>query len=311
MTGVAPRVCGRLLVMFLFAATVATPGGVASLDAEPQSGAPASSTQRSFVWRVQGARGTVYLAGSLHLLGKDYYPLSPALEGAFKASTLLVEEVDFAEMMTPAAQLEMLKRGMLPPDQTLEDLVDADTLALVEKRFAALGLPLEPLKRFKPWMLAITLLGQEWERAGFRAELGLDRHFYDRARAQGMPVQGLETVAFQIGQFDGFSADEQQRMLETTIRELDTQMAAVTQLANAWRSGDVATIERIMLEEMKEEPRIYQRLLVDRNRNWIPAIEALFARSTPAFVVVGAAHLVGADGLLAMLRARGYTVEQL
>jgi len=56
---------------------------------------------------------------------------------------------------------------------------------------------------------------------------------------------------------------------------------------------------------------MYQRLLVDRNRNWMPKIEALFARPGRAFVVVGAAHLVGADGLISMLRARGYTVEQM
>jgi hypothetical protein len=69
-------------------------------------------------------------------------------------------------------------------------------------------------------------------------------------------------------------------------------------------------VERIVLSELKQEPLLYQRLLVERNRNWIPKIEALFARPRPAFVVVGAAHLVGPDGLIALLRAKGYTVEQ-
>ncbi len=299
--------CWSLVLAGALGALPASPP-LRALDFGDASAAAAET--KSFVWKVTRQQGTVYLAGSLHLLAKDYYPLSPALESAFTSSTLLVEEVDFGEMMEPASQLEMLKRGMLPADQSLDDVIGKETLALVEKRFAALGLPLEPLKRFKPWLLAITLLGQEWQKAGFNAELGLDRHFYDRARRDGKSVQGLETVAFQIAQFDSLTPAEQERMLESTIREADAQLAALTEIANAWRTGDTATIERIMVREMKEEPQVYQRLLVDRNRNWLPAIEALFARPTPSFVVVGAAHLVGADGLLAMLTARGYTVVQ-
>jgi len=70
-------------------------------------------------------------------------------------------------------------------------------------------------------------------------------------------------------------------------------------------------VERIVLADLKADPQMYQRLLVDRNRNWLPKLEALFIRRGHAFVVVGAAHLVGPDGLLTMLRAKGYQVEQL
>ena len=105
--------------------------------------------------------------------------------------------------------------------------------------------------------------------------------------------------------------NEQDRLLAQTLKELDTQRTAVTTLANAWKSGDSSTVERIVLQDVRQEPQMYQRLLVDRNRNWLPKIEALFARRGRAFVVVGAAHLVGTDGLISMLRARGYTVEQM
>ena len=69
-------------------------------------------------------------------------------------------------------------------------------------------------------------------------------------------------------------------------------------------------IEGIVLRDLKEEPHMYQVLLGDRNRAWLPQVEALLSRPRPAFVLVGAAHLVGADGLLAMLKAKGYSVEQ-
>lgn len=266
---------------------------------------------RDFLWKVSGATGAVYLVGSVHLLNQDFYPLSAGLEKAFKESDLLVEEVDLAELTAPQAQLQMLSRGMLPSDQTLDKVVSPATFALVTSRVRQLGMPIEPLKRFKPWLLALTLAALEWQKAGFDAEFGLDKHFYDRARKDGKRVQGLETAEFQVSRFDGLSLDQQERLLTSTLNELDTEMGNVTKIAQSWKEGDVPTIERLVLQDLKEEPQMYERLLVERNRNWLPKLEALFNRPGRAFVVVGAAHLVGPDGLLAMLKAKGYQVEQM
>jgi uncharacterized protein YbaP (TraB family) len=249
--------------------------------------------------------------GSVHLLTKDYYPLNPALDAAFTDSDLLVEEVDMGEMLEPAAQLQMLTRGILPADQTLDQVVTASTAALVAERVASLGLPIEPLRKFKPWMLALTLLGLEWQRAGFDPQLGLDKHFYDRARTDGKPVEGLETLEYQISRFDEMPMGDQDRLLAQSLKGLDTEISSVRRLTDAWSAGDASTIEDIVLKDVKAEPLLYQRLLVERNRNWLPRIEQLFARPGRAFVVVGAAHLVGPDGLLAMLRSRGYMIEQM
>jgi len=265
---------------------------------------------RNFLWKASNKQGTVYLVGSVHLLAKEYYPLSPAFETAFTESDLLVEEVDLGEMLAPESQMALLTRGLLPAGQSLDKVVSAETMEVVARRVAALGLPLEPLKRFKPWALALTLLGLEWQKAGFEAELGLDKHFYDRAKADGKAVQGLETIAFQISRFDDMSMADQDRLLLQSLKELDTEVAAVTTLANAWKAGDAATVERIVLQDVKSDPLLYRRLVVERNQTWLPKIEALFGRPKPAMVVVGAAHLVGPDGILAALRAKGYTLAQ-
>ncbi|MEO8256748.1 MAG: TraB/GumN family protein [Acidobacteriota bacterium] len=271
--------------------------------------APASA--RDFLWKVTGKAGTVYLVGSVHMLTPDFYPLSQGLEEAFRESDLLVEEADLAELLAPQAQLLMLSRGMLPASQSLDTVIGAETYAAVARRVAALGLPIEPLKRFKPWSLALMLTQMEWQKAGFDGELGLDRHFYDRARSDGKRVQGLETAEFQVAQLDGIPLTLQERMLAEAVDDVDSEMANISTLAKAWKNGDVPTVERIVLEDMKTEPAIYERLLVARNRNWLPQIEALFTRPGRAFVVVGAAHLVGTDGLIAMLRAKGYQLEQM
>ena len=285
--------------------------GIAAAMLMAAAAVPTDAATQNFLWKATRGQGVVYLVGSVHLLTRDYYPLSPALEAAFKESDLLVEEVDMSEMAAAESQLNMLMRGMLPADQSLETVVSPSTFALVSRRLGDLGMPVEPLKRFKPWMLALTLLSLEWQKAGFDPNLGLDKHFYDRARAEGKAVQGLETLEFQISRFDDMTANEQDRMLAQTLRELDTQKGSVTALADAWKAGDWSTIERIVLQDVRQEPRMYQRLLVERNRNWLPKIEALFARRGRALVVVGAAHIVGTDGLISMLRSRGFAIEQL
>jgi hypothetical protein len=105
--------------------------------------------------------------------------------------------------------------------------------------------------------------------------------------------------------------DQQDHLLAESMTDMDTERANITRLADAWRVGDEPTVERIVLQGLKDDPQMYQRLLVDRNRNWLPTIESFFNRRGHTFVVVGAAHLVGPDGLLAILKSKGYSIEQL
>ena len=138
---------------------------------------------------------------------------------------------------------------------------------------------IEPMKQFKPWLLSLTLQGLEWQKAGFDADLGLDKHFYDRAVAENKRVQGLETLAFQLSRFDEMSMEMQDHLLSETLKELETTKSSFTRMADAWKSGDVDTIERLVLKDLKEEPQMYDRLLIERNRTWLPKIEALFGRA--------------------------------
>jgi len=268
---------------------------------------------RSFLWKATKGQGVVYLVGSVHMLTADFYPLSPALDAAFKDSDLLVEEADLSEMLSPTTQFSLLQRGMLPSGQTLDKVVSPATLALVNAHVGVFGpgAAVAAVKQFKPWFLAMTLEAMEWQKAGFDPQLGLDKHFFDRAQSEGKSVQGLETTEFQISLFDSMSAEQQERFLAETLKDLDKETATVGQLASAWKAGDVAGVERFVLKDLQSDPQVYERLLVGRNRTWLPKLEALFSRPRPAMVVVGAAHLVGPDGLVAMLKAKGYTLTQM
>ena len=273
--------------------------------------APLHAAGHNFLWKATGRGGVLYLVGSVHVLSQDYYPLDPVLESSFKDSDLLVKEVDLGEMLAPESQLQVLTRGMLPADQTLDKVLSPSTYALVTKTVGGIGAPMEALHRFKPWMLAVALEGLVLQQAGFDPNLGLDKHFYDLAQGAGKPVQGLETVEYQLSRFDEMTMAQQDRFLADTLKELDTEKASVSKIADAWKSGNAPMVEEFVLKDLKSDPAMYQRLLVERNRNWLPKLEALFGRPGHAFVVVGAAHLVGPDGLLQMLKAKGYTVEQM
>ncbi|HKT80769.1 MAG TPA: TraB/GumN family protein [Vicinamibacterales bacterium] len=293
------RMRSRAAALVLFAATIVAFGH--SLFA----------AERSFAWKVTGRSTSIYVVGSVHLLSKDFYPLNPALDAAYKDSDLLVEEVDLGEMLEPEAQMRILSKSLLPSGQTLDKVLSPSTYEMLKVKVAQIGMPIEPIKQFKPWSLSITLMGMSWGQVGFDPGLGLDKHFYDRAKADGRLVQGLETTEFQISRFDEMSMADQDELLAQTIKELDTANDSVLALANAWRSGDLNEVDRLALKELRDEAKLYQRLIVDRNRNWMPKLEALFNRPGQALVVVGAAHLAGADGLLEMFKAKGYTIEQL
>ena len=140
--------------------------------------------------------------------------------------------------------------------------------------------------------------------------LGLDKHFFDEASAAGKQVIGLETAEYQIDRFDTMSIPMQEQLVRSTIADLDAEHKDLNTIVAAWRRGDAAAIEKTLLASFTQSPAAYTSLVVERNHNWLPQLDTCLARATPCFVVVGAAHLVGPDGLLALLQRKGYRVEQ-
>jgi len=271
----------------------------------------ATAAGRDFLWKVTGKQGVVYLAGSIHMMPQSFYPLRPAFESAFKDADLLVEEIDLGEATSPDAGFALLSHSMLPTGQSLENVLSPATYASVKRHLADLGQPIEAVQQLKPWMLAVTFEALEFQKAGYDQNLGLDQHFFKQAQADGKAVQGFETAEFQLSLFDGMSMPQHDAMLADTIKQLDTEVGNIGKIGGAWQAGDAPALERIIMPDMKQDPELYKKVLVDRNHNWMPKIDDLLARRGHAFIVVGAAHLLGPDGLLALLKAKGYLVEQL
>jgi uncharacterized protein len=266
---------------------------------------------RNFLWKVEGPGGSsAFLLGSLHVLTADFYPLSAAINKAFAESKTLVEEVDIDETNDPMLMMAALSKAMLSDGRTLDQIIAPEVYAEVKKRAEQAGLPMMALQRMKPWLVAITLMTPTLQAAGFKPELGVDRHFFDRAKDSGMKRQALETMAYQLDRFDSLSPTLQEDLLRTTMEDLDKEVSGVKDMAQAWSFGNVAAMEKMTLETLKEAPELYQKLLVERNQNWIPHVEACLKDKAGCFIVVGAAHLVGPDGLPTLLTKKGYKVTQ-
>lgn len=288
---------------FAFAVTAVVAITVISGDAQ----APA----RHFLWIVSapGAPPS-YLMGSLHVLTPDYYPLARRIDDAFAASSVLITEADIDEMNDPTTMMGLMSKALLSEGRTLDQVVSAELYKQTVARAEKAGLPAVAVQRMKPWMVALALTAPVLQAAGFKAEHGVDKHFSDRAKDRRMQRRALETVAFQFDRLDQMSSAEQEALLRSTIDDLDTQIGQVKTMADAWARGDTRQLETVLLGSMKSSPALYKSMLVDRNASWVPSVEACVNEKTSCFVVVGAAHLIGDDSLVAMLQRKGYKVEQ-
>ena len=287
---------------------------LATLAPAAFGGAPPGETEgaaKHCLWRVRSATNTVYLLGSIHIMRPDGFPLAVVIESAFASSSVAVFEVDLSAAGTVDTALGALAAGALPEGRTLADVVSPETYRLAQQRLAEAGYDMAGMQRMRPWMVATTVALAELRRAGYSPADGVDQHFQRRAVDAGMRVIGLETVDEQLALFADLTPQEDEAFLVQTLRELATLIPQVDELTAVWRSGRTAEVEALLAEGFAAFPRLYERLVVDRNRRWLPQIETLLAGDQRAFVAVGALHLVGERGVVELLRAKGYQVEQL
>lgn len=262
------------------------------------------------LWKVEGRTNTAYLFGSIHFLTKDFYPLPAPIEEAYKQSQIVVFETDFETMEAPEAQLKMVQAGQYPPGQTLKQQVSKETYAELDSFLTkSVGIG-SAFDQFKPWMVAVALLGLELKKLGFDPEHGVDKHFFTRAKKDRKSVVALETVDFQLGLFTGLTKEENEAMLKETLQEIGGFKQMLSEITTAWKTGDAQKLDALILDAMRDYPQVHKKLLLDRNRQWADKIEKLLADGKNIFVVVGAAHLVGKDSMVDLLSGKKLKVQQ-
>ncbi len=267
--------------------------------------------RRHSLWRVQSESRTLYLLGSIHLLKPADHPLPEAFDAALNRADALALEVDLGLAESLGAQLKLLARGIFADGQTLDDVLEPETLTLVKTELAALNIEFATVRHFKPWMLLLTMSQTRMIKLGFDPLLGVDWQLYRNARARDLPVYGLESIDYQIDLFDTALSGWEEELVQYTMRELETFESELDRLLDAWRTGDLESLHGILSDSLKDYPELEAALITRRNHNWIPALEKWLAGDRTVLVVVGAGHLGGPDGVIALLENAGYKIDQL
>ncbi len=265
-----------------------------------------------FLWTAERDGARIDLLGSVHAGRAGWYPLDERIEAAFAAADTVACELnvtDPAVAMTVATLA--MQQGMYPEGESLQANVSPETW---QRLTAVEGLPVPPayLDRMRPG-LAATMVAQAFlARAGLDPEQGIDRHLLTRAAEAGRPVVALETAEQQVALLMGPDAVIDAKMLEEALAETPESMLKVMDdLVAAWRAGDPAAMDAAYREQWSDDAsmqQFHQEMLVSRNRGMA---DGLAARRGRWFVVVGALHLCGADGVPALLAEAGWTVRQV
>ena len=259
----------------------------------------------SGVWVMQGAANHVYIAGSIHLLRPEDSALPLALERAYADAERLVFELDLDDLDQMQIAGEMMQVGTRTDGKLLSQTLPRPLAQRLVHTAGELGLPIVLLDTMEPWLASLMVTSASLLQAGFSSEAGIDQQLATRARSDRKPITGLETAAQQFAVFDHLSVENQIHLLDLTLDEaahLPTELLAIEQ---AWRQGDQARLTHELQDEMAGFPDLESALLIERNRRWLPAIRALLRGNDDVLVVVGAAHLLGDKGIIALLRADG------
>ena len=259
------------------------------------------------VWKVTGPTGgTLFLGGSVHALRSTDYPLPPAYNRAFEASSRIALEVEPKALSGSGSA--MLKAGSYPKGDSLKNHVDPRTYDYLRRVFALLKIPEDKFSRYRPWLLVLMLESPSLR--GLSDDLGVDEFLIKRARVNAKPTFGLESAAEHNAVFSGLTDRQSEALLLLTFIP-QANARGNDFIMSAWRRGDVDALARSTRDAYRDFPAFGERILGARNRRWAPKLESYLKSGQTYFVVVGAAHLGGGDGLLALLRARGCKVEQV
>lgn len=306
-------IVGAALGVGLIAALVGLPRDALARSTS-ETVAPSVASERTIdggpaVWVVRDADSTLYLFGTVHVLKPETIWRTAKVDAAYAASDNVVMEIgDLDDRATIDA---VFMRYGTSPETPLSSRLSPEDLTSLTQAARTLGISAQQLEPMRPWLAGITLALAVITRAGYDAQSGVDRVIKTRAEADGKPISGLETPDEQIRSFATLPDDVQLAMLTSVLDQFDEAQTLVDDLVESWSAGDLDALERIMVEDMREESEaLYQAVLVRRNSAWTDKIQTMLEGSGTTFIAVGAGHLVGEHSVQEMLEDRGVEVER-
>ncbi|MBT9567620.1 MAG: TraB/GumN family protein [Thiobacillus sp.] len=274
-----------------------------------------SAPPRGLLYTVSKGPRRAYLFGTIHVGKADFFPLDWTTTQALAQSSALAVELDAMQADRISAALQ--RYAVLPKPKTLATELPPDLLRRLNAQLDAFRMPRDSVQGLKPWMATLSLSLGAYQHYGYSFEYASDLYLTALAKGLAKPVVELEGAEEQFGIFDRLSRPDQLTFLSESLTYLENgQMPADLQsIIGAWLGNDAAALQNAVAKSYRDHPRssrwIKPKLFTDRNVRMVDKIDRMLAQGESPFVAVGALHLVGTDGLPALLRKRGYHVESV
>ncbi len=269
---------------------------------------------KSLLYEVNSKSARVYILGSIHLAKPELYPLNKEISLAYKHSDALVVEVNPSSTeSTQTMQSAMLNLGLYKEGKTLETQLSTKTYKSLEAYTTKVGIPLEKMQMMRPWVVMIQLTVTEMMRLGYLPELGIDQHFLNLAVQDKKEVIELETAQEQMALLSKEDKKFQDKLLFYTLESMQDLEPMLDDMYRGWKKGDEKAFEKIMMTPLEEDPSLkemYDELITNRNYAMTKKVEGFLKTDKNYFVVVGSGHVIGEEGIVALLRKKGYQVSQ-
>ncbi len=300
--GQALRWFAALLALWLLACAGSAPDPAASVEPSP------------ILWRARSPEAaTFYLLGSVHMGGETAHYFGHEVARAWRGADELVVEVDVSAVR-PEELVSLTRHyGTLAPPLSLQDLVSGETWGQLDAYFTMRELEISSFQHLKPWFVSFAVVQIELQRAGFVAENGVDRAFISAAQGK-KPIVALETMASQLETMDRLPASLQELMLRDALARIDSFPQDTAELLDAWQRGDESRLEALVFQPLHQYPELgvfYDLVFYRRNHTMTSRLMQLARDGRTRFVVLGAGHMIGDQGIPKLLADAGYEVTRV
>lgn len=293
-----------LIVLFLFV-------GLISCKTGKSAAQQYKPLENSLLWKIsgQGIKNPSFLFGTIHIIqSKDFF-LPKGTMSALDQTKKIVFEIDMKEVSDISAMMGIMNKVFMKDNHTLKDFMTEEDYTMVGKHFQKMGLPLFILERMKPMFLTVFAYG-DMDPSGLKNGnmKSYEMELLEMAKNSGKETGGLETIDFQIGIFDEIPYDVQAKMLVDAIRASSvSENDEFKKMTDLYLSENINAMVNMISEEGSEVVGYEDKLLNERNKNWIAQIIQA-CKTEPTFFAVGAGHLAGPEGVINLLRKQGMQV---
>lgn len=268
--------------------------------------------QSALLWRIETDDvQPSFLFGTIHMIEKEEYFFTREMADALATTKELVLEIDLEDAMDLGSQISLLQKALMRGDTTLRDLVTEDEYELVKSHFEEMGIPFFLFEKVKPMFLTIFASDDMFSGGGLNMDevKSYELELIEMAKSQNKPVDGLETVEYQMSIFDSIPYQAQAQMLVASITSESDDEGVMDTLIYYYKNQDLMKLDQLLNSDPTTKE--YRRVLLDnRNANWIPIISAK-VKEQPTFFAVGAGHLAGDYGVISLLKKQGLKLSPI